>query len=152
MALSMPLRVMLSVSVATIVMITTLIIMAVAAISMLLTVARGIFIGVPAILHKIYTLAAGVIGGAVFRPFLGVARRYPQINRLLLDVTPRPLDDDRLRVDKTRLGKIANVNAAVKTWLADIDRYADVGRHGGRRQGKQACSNNECFHDVVLFE
>lgn len=151
MALAIPLLVMLAVSVATIVMTATVIVMAIAATSVLLAVARYIFIGVPAILHKIYTLAAGVIGSAMFRPFLGVARRYTQINRLLFDVTARPLDDDRLRVDEARLGEIANVNAAVKTWLADIDRYIDVGRHDGRCQGKQACRKNKSFHDVVLF-
>ena len=90
-------------------------------IAMLFAVARRVFTGVPAILDKIHSLAARVIGAAVFRPMLGMARGYSQINRLLLNVTRRTLNDDRLRVDDARLRKVANVDASVKSRLTDID-------------------------------
>ena len=115
-------------------------------IAMLFAVARRVFTGVPAILDKIHSLAARIIGAAVFRPMLGVAQGYSQINRLLLNVTRRTFNDDRLRVDDARLRKVANINASVKTRLTNIDRYTYVGRHGRRCQREQACCKNDGFH------
>jgi hypothetical protein len=119
-------------------------------IAMPFAVARSVFTGVPAILDKIHSLAARIIGAAVFRPMLGMARGYSQVNRLLLNVTRRTFNDDRLRVDDARLRKVANINASVKTRLTNIDRYTYVGRHGRRCQREQARCKNDGFHEVEL--
>ena len=90
-------------------------------IAMLFAVARCVFIGVPAILDKIHLLTARVIGAAVFRPVFCVAGRNAQIEWLPFDVARRAFDDDRLRIDHARLREVADIDAAVKTRLTDID-------------------------------
>lgn len=94
---------------------------AIVMVAMLFAVARCIFISVPAILDKQDALTARIIFAAVFRPVLGMAWRYAQIDRPLLDVTHRPLNDNRLRVDDGGLREAANVDLAVEAGLTDID-------------------------------
>ena len=98
-----------------------------------LAIVRDIHFVVPVILHEIDWPVTGVIFMAVFAPVFGVTRRHMEIRRP--DADGRALDDDGIAVDQSglRIG-IADVDAAIKTGLADGDRDADVGskRRGGR--------------------
>jgi hypothetical protein len=69
---------------------------------MLRAIARGMLIGVPAILDKIYLLATGAVLAAMLRPIPGMTGRHPHIHRLRFNVCCRPRNDDRLRVDHAR--------------------------------------------------
>ncbi len=47
------------------------------------TVLRDVFVVVPVLLHEVDWLAAGIVLVAMLAPFLGVAGRHMQVNRLV---------------------------------------------------------------------
>ncbi len=59
---------------------------------------------------------------------------------------PRRNDHDGLRIDELRLGKVSDVETAVKTGLTDTDRSTDVG--GRRRRDRNEYHDDEenVFH------
>ena len=91
-----------------------------------LTVAWHVLFVVPAILHEIDRLPAGVVLVAVLAPVLLMARTYVQVNRLACYARWRTLDNDWLSVDQLRLREIADIDAAIEAGLADLDGYADI--------------------------
>lgn len=58
-----------------------------------------------------------------------VARRNAQIDRLPFNVTGRTFYHHRLRINDAWLREVADIDATVKSRLADIDGYADIGCH-----------------------
>jgi hypothetical protein len=92
---------------------------AILTIGMLLLVAGSVFAFVPAILHKEYALAAGVIFAAMFAPVSGVIGRNAQIDRRAFHRSP--LDNHRLRKYEWWPRKVADVESTVKSGLANAD-------------------------------
>lgn len=101
-------------------------------IAMTLLVTWNIFVLVPAILHEVDPLAAGVVGAAVFAPVFRMAWRHMQVDRRTANANP--FDKDRLPIDNLRGRIAADVETAIEAGLADADRYAHIGgecRDGG---------------------
>ncbi len=88
---------------------------------------RNIDIVVPFILYEIDRMAAGVVLAAVLAPVLRMAGRHMHINWLINDTDRYGMNHHRSCVDEFRLGKTADVNAAVKARLVDTDRDSNVG-------------------------
>lgn len=107
--------------------ITTMVIIMV---TMTLLITRRVVIVVPAILHKVDALAAGVIFVTISTPVSGMASWYAQIYRLALNINP--FNYSRLTVNEAwlRIRIITDINPAKKSRLANTDRYADIGRIG----------------------
>src|SRR5262245_37825856 len=83
-------------------------------------------VAIPAVLHEIDGLAAGVVPGAVLRPVLRVARRNTKVNRLANHADGRRLDDDRLGIDQHWLRKATRIDQSVVAGRADADVHVDV--------------------------
>jgi len=80
------------------------------------------------LLHEIDRLATGIVTVAMLAPVLRMAGRHVQIDRLR-GHTHRPrLYHERLGVEEGRRRNVADVKAAIKTWLANADRHASGGR------------------------
>jgi len=88
-------------------------------IAMLFLVTRNILIEVPVILYKVDTLATGFIFAAVTTPVLGLSWRYAQVNGGASG--RRAADFSWLVIDYFGRRAVADVNAAIKTGLADAD-------------------------------
>src|SRR5574343_106177 len=112
-----------------------------------LPVNRRVFLLVPLVANEIHTFAAGVVAVAVLVPLLGVAGRHAQVERRA--AVRHGLDHDRFRIEQRRRRVTADVDAAVKTGLADADRDADVGGMGGGTEsgGANRERNEKAFHD-----
>jgi len=80
----------------------------------MLTVLRHINIVVPAVAYEIDRPAAGVVSAAVLVPLFRMSGRNVHVDRLR-DNGDRRLDHNGLRIDDLRLGKISDVDMAVKT-------------------------------------
>jgi hypothetical protein len=87
---------------------------------------RHIDILVPPVAHEIDGSAAGIISVAVSVPAFRMAGGNPQVDRLSNDNVRRP-NHDRPRVYDFRLRKASDVDAAIKTRLADTDGHAHIG-------------------------
>lgn len=114
--------------------------------TMLFLITRNVLAVVPAVLHKVDPLAAGVVFVAVLAPISGMARRYAQIDRRT--ILCYPLDYSRLAIDHLRLRVVADVEPAIKSGLADADRDANVGsvcRGGDGGSGYCRC-DQKIFH------
>lgn len=125
---------------AVVTVITSVIATVVATVIMSVTVLRRIDIVIPAILDEINSLAAGIIRTAVFRPVFCMSRRHAQINRLF-HIPGLALNNHRLRINQLGLREAANINAAIKTRLANIDRYPYI-RSNDRKGGSKKCCSN----------
>ena len=105
---------------------------------MLITIADPLF---P---HKINGPATGPVTSAIPAPVLLVKRGNIEVHRRHADRPRR--DNDRLRVDQCRRGiATANVDLPVDAGLIDADGYADLcidGRHDAGSEGE--C--NQFFH------
>jgi len=88
---------------------------------------RYIDIIVPPITHEIDRLAASIIFAAVLAPFFLMARRHVQVHRLINNTGRSMPNHDGLCVYEFGLRKVSDVNAAIKTGLADADRHTDIG-------------------------
>jgi hypothetical protein len=82
---------------------------------------------------------------------LGMAGWNVHVDGRLLDIVRSPLDHYWLCVDYAWPRCIANIDLAVQARLSDTDRYADISGHRRCSQDKQACRQNDCFHDFYLF-
>ncbi len=106
---------------------------------------RHIDIVVPPVTHEVDRLSAGIIFAAVLAPFLLMTRRHVDVDRLIDNAGRCRPDHDRLCVDEFGSRIVSNVNAAIKTGLADADRHADIGclrcdgekKDKGHKNGKQ---------------
>lgn len=120
-------------------------------VTMMLPVARGVFVGVPMVLHEVDPFAAGLVLAAVLAPVLGVAGRDAQVDGWA--VHRYALDEGRLRIEEYRRRVAANVDPAIKPGLADADRYANIGGECRGTQGgaQQRQRNQYPFHVFVSF-
>ena len=127
----------------------TLLIMALT-IAFAVAVARDVHVVVPVLLHEVDRLAARIVFAAVLPPVFRVTRGNMEIDRLAHDVHTDRLDDDWLRVEQPRRWKISDIDAAIENGLADVDRYANVGRE--RRDGccGQRSRDQQAVHVRVL--
>jgi hypothetical protein len=109
-------------------------------------VVGNIDVVVPDVIHKIDRLAAGVVSVAMLAPVLGVAGRDPEIERRQDYAHGRRADEDRLRIDESRLRDVADIEPAIETRLSDADGDTDVG--GVRRTDGcgQHRREEEAFH------
>jgi hypothetical protein len=82
-------------------------------------VAWGIFPLIPVVLNKIDTFVTGVVAMAMPSPIPGMAGWDAQVERWA--VHRHRADHHRLRKEKRRGRKAANVEAAIEARLADID-------------------------------
>jgi hypothetical protein len=104
---------------------TTVIPVLVPALAMLFLVTRHILAVVPVVLHKVDSLATGVVFVTVLAPMFGVARRHAQIDRRT--VHRYPLNDYRLAINDLWLRVAANVDSAIEAGLANTHRDGNVG-------------------------
>jgi hypothetical protein len=80
-----------------------------------------------------------------------MAGRYTHIDRLIYDSGGHRLNHDGFCVNEFGLRCVSDVDAAVKTGLADAYRYTNIGSlHGG---GKKDYHDGEqkMFHALLLF-
>ena len=87
---------------------------------------RYIDILVPPVAHEIDGVAAGIISVAVSAPVFRMAGRDPHVDRLSNDDRRGP-NHNRSRVYDFRLRKASDVDAAIKTRLADTDGHTHIG-------------------------
>jgi hypothetical protein len=104
-------------------------------------VARGVFLLVPVVLDEVDAFAAGAVAMAMPAPVAGMAGRYAQVERRAAD--RRAMDHHRFGKEQGRRWETPNVEAAVKAWLADIDR--NLGGSGGAESGS---GYGEGYQDV----
>jgi len=88
---------------------------------------RHIDIVVPPVTHEIDRLAASIIFAAVLAPFFLMTGRHVQVDRLINNTGRSMPNHDGLCVNELGLRIIIDVNAAIKTRLADADRHTDIG-------------------------
>ena len=97
--------------------------------TVLLPVARHVFVVVPVVLYKIDSLAACVVLAAVATPVFCMSRRYAQIDgrshcRDTLDYPWPTINNGWLII-------VPDIESAVETGLAYADRYANIGAESG---------------------
>ena len=88
---------------------------------------RHIYIIIPLIMHEIDRLATCIILTTVLAPVLLMTRRYVHIDRLINYTGRRGLNHNGPSVDELGLRSVSDVNAAIKTGLADAYRHTDIG-------------------------
>jgi hypothetical protein len=88
---------------------------------------RYIDIIVPPVTNEIDRLAAGIIFAAVLAPVLLMTRRHVQVHRLINNAGRHGSNHDGSRVNEFGLREASDVNASIKTGLADADRHTDIG-------------------------
>ena len=88
---------------------------------------RHIHIIIPPVTHEIDGSSAGVIFAAVLAPFFLMPGRYVHVDRLINNSCRRGSNHDGSFVNQFRLWIVSDVNAAIKTGLADTDRHTDIG-------------------------
>lgn len=88
---------------------------------------RYIDIIVPFIPHEIDRLAAGIIFAAVLAPVFLMTRRHMEVDRLSNNVNRCGPNHNGLCVNELGLRKVTDINATIKTRLADTDRHTDIG-------------------------
>jgi len=88
---------------------------------------RYINIIIPPVAHEIDRLAASIIFAAVLAPVFLMTGRHVQVHRLINNAGRSGVDHDGSRINDFRLGIVSDVNAAIKTGLADADRHTDIG-------------------------
>jgi hypothetical protein len=118
----------------------------VTAVTMLLLITRNILAVVPVVLHKEYPLPAGVVFAAMPSPVPGVAWRHAQIDRFALH--RYHMDYPRLRIDHSRLRKVANVDSTIEARLTDANRNPNVRSEcrSGEGSGDYCCYKQKWFH------
>ena len=87
---------------------------------------RHVYIVVPTITHEIDRLAASVIFAAVLAPVFLMTRRYVQVDWLVSSTSRSMPDLNGSCVNEFWLRIVSDVNAAIKTRLADADRHTDI--------------------------
>jgi len=95
-------------------------------VAVLALVSRHVFIVVPIIAHEVDPPAAGVVLRTMLAPVLLVPRRHVQINRRGRNEFRRLLNYHRLRIDQLRLRRVADIDLAEESGLADSNRHAYV--------------------------
>ena len=95
-------------------------------VAVLALVSRHVFVVVPVIAHEVDPPAAGVVLRTMAAPVLLVPRRHVKVNRRGRNEFRRLLDHHGLRIDKLWLRKVADIDLAEESGLADSDRHADV--------------------------
>ena len=100
--------------------------MTMALVAVLVLVSRHVFVVVPVIAHEVDPPAAGVVLRTMLAPVLLVPRRYVKVNRRGRNEFRRLLDHHGLRIDQLRLRKVADIDLAEESGLADTDRHAYV--------------------------
>jgi hypothetical protein len=88
---------------------------------------RNIDIIVPLIPHEIDRLAASIIFAAVLAPVFLMTRRHMEVDRLSNNVNRCGPNHNGLCVNELGLRKVSDINATIKTRLADTDRHTDIG-------------------------
>lgn len=90
----------------------------------LLLVSRHVFIVVPVISHEIDSSATGVVLSTMLAPMLLVSGRHMQVNRRSRNEFRSLLNYHRLRIDQLRLRRVADIDLAEETGLANGNGYA----------------------------
>lgn len=111
---------------------------------------RNIDVFVPSILYKIDRAIASIVLSAVSFPFFLMPRGHAQVNGFMHDVNRRLMHDHRARINDFRLREVPDIDAAVKTRLADTHGNTDIG--GLSRNGNQSQHDNQqhFFHRYIL--
>ena len=101
-----------------------------------LPVLRRVFVAIPVVLHEIDAFAASTVAMAMATPVAGMAGRDTQVQRGAAD---RPsVDHQRLREKQRRRWETADVDAAIESGLANIDRNLG-GRWGAEGSDGDGC-------------
>ncbi len=114
------------------------------------TILRCINVVIPVVADEIDRPTTGFIAPAITFPIFLVTRWHAQIQRLMNDTGA--FNDDRLRVNNLGLREATEVDAPIKSWLADANRHADIG--GERRQRRAQAKHdrkNYLFHKLSLY-
>jgi hypothetical protein len=112
---------------------------------------RHICFIVPSVTHEIDGSAASIVFAAMLAPVLLVTGRNVHVDWLIDDTGGSGVYHDGSRINDFRLGIVSDVNAAIKTGLADADRDTDIGCL--RRDGKKDDHHGEqkMFHTRLLL-
>lgn len=97
--------------------------------AVLVLVSRHVFVVVPVIAHEVDPPAAGVVLRTMLAPVLLVPRRYVQVDRRGRDEFRRLPDHHGLRIDQLWLRRVADIDLAEESGLADSDRHTYVAGH-----------------------
>jgi hypothetical protein len=95
-------------------------------IPMLFLITRGIFVVVPVVIHKEYSLAASIVFVAVLLPMLLMAGRHVQVDGRTIHRAS--LNYHWPRIDHLWWRIAADVKLAKEAGLTDADRNSDIGR------------------------
>ena len=117
---------------------------------MLLIIGHVFFI-VPPVLYKIDRAATGIVFGTVFTPMFFMTGRYMNIDRLIYDSGRHRLNHDGFCVNEFGLRCVSDVNASIKTGLADAHRYSDIGSLHGSGKKDDHDGEQKMFHASLLF-
>jgi hypothetical protein len=113
-------------------------------------IVRHVDIIIPLIMHEIDGSVTSLIFAAVLAPVFLMTGRYVQVDWLIRS-TGTLSNHDRSRVNEFGLRSVSNVNAAIKSWLADADRHTDISCLC--RDGKKDYHDGEqnMFHAPLFF-
>ena len=106
---------------------TMVIAMPAVAVSMSRLIFRYIDVVIPLIAHEIDGPATGIVFTTMFSPMFFVSRRDMQIERGMRHTHRHGTDHDRLRINDLWPWKVSDVDLAIKAWLTNADRHADIG-------------------------
>ena len=106
---------------------TMVIAMPAVAVSMSRLIFRYIDVVIPLIAYKIDRPATGVVFMTMFSPMFFVSRRNMQIERRMRHTHRQGTDHDRLRINDLWPWKVSDIDLAIKAWLTNADRHADIG-------------------------
>jgi hypothetical protein len=93
---------------------------------MLFTVTRDIDVVVPVVAHKVDRAAASIIFSAVLAPFFFMSGGHMQVHRFLYNVMRCRLNHNGPWKYESWLRKIPDIEAAIKTRLANTDRNTNI--------------------------
>ena len=88
---------------------------------------RYIDVVIPLISHEIDRPATGIVFMTMFCPMFFVSRRNMQIERRMRHTHRHGTDHDRLRINDLWPWKVSDIDLAIKAWLTNADRHADIG-------------------------
>src|SRR5271167_2678838 len=90
-------------------------------VAVLVLVSRHVLVVVPVVAHEVDPPAAGVVLRTMLAPVLLVPRRHVKVNRRGRNELRRLLDHHGLRIDQLWLRKVADIDLAEESRLADSD-------------------------------
>jgi len=94
-------------------------------VTVVFTIVGNVGIGVPVMADEVNGLAAGVVLAAVMAPIALIAGAHMQIDRRRQHAAMNAYAYDRRAIDEARCRRVADIHAAVKPRVAQVDG----GRH-----------------------